>query len=228
MKIYVFFLFLIINSNVIANQNSEEMNIDKDDEKSIIEEENDIELVKNEIIKLKAIINKIENEIVGLSEQVKNIENSLVTSNKNLAIQAPQKTLTQKNYEEEKKDYDLALTSLKDGDYNLAGQNFSKFINDYPDSSLLSNVYFWYGELYYKQKDFKNAGIYFLNGYRKFPRGIKAADSLLKLSLSLGQLDKGPEACKIIDKLQKEFKERSLSSMQKEKEILEKYNCPKL
>ena len=69
--------------------------------------------------------------------------------------------------------------------------------------------------------------IFFLNGYRKFPRGIKASDSLLKLALSLDHLDKSKEACKVVEKLQKEFKERSISSMQKEKEIIEKYNCQK-
>ncbi len=221
MKNYIFLLFLVVSFHSMANEAVEE----KSDEETV--KEDNIDLIKTEISNLRTKIDKIEGEIIGLSNQMKNIENSLVTNNQNVNSQVPNKTLSQKNYDEEKQNYDSALISLKDGEYDLAEQKFSKFINDYPDSSLLSNAYFWYGESYYRKKDYKNSGIYFLNGYRKFPRGIKASDSLLKLAISLGNLGKGDDACKIINKLQNEFKERSMSSMQKEKEILEKYNCQK-
>jgi len=235
MKSYVRFLFLLfISFSILANDNiASQNNTNALTSNAGIQEKNstdtdvqeEIEILKSEVLKLTTKTNVLENEISSLSTQVKNAMQLFESNNKNLASNNFQKSSINKNYEEEKKDYDLAFIALKDGDYTIAEQRFAKFIEEYPDSSLLSNVYFWHGELYYRQKNYEKAGVYFLNGYKKFPRGIKASDSLLKLSLSLGNLDKGNESCKIIAKLQKEFKERSSSSIQKEKEILEKYNC---
>jgi tol-pal system protein YbgF len=210
------FLFLFLVSSVFEVGAIENLASDNEE---IIQGKSNFE---SQIKDLRAMVHSMERDIQNLSAQIKNIEaNQSNTSNTG----SVQKSTSPKNYEEEKQDYDLALLALKDFDYKVAEQRLKKFIDDYPDSSLLSNIYFWHGELYFRQGDFENAGIYFLSGYRKFPRGIKAADSLLKLALSLDKLNKSKETCKVIEKLQKEFKERSLSSNQKEKEIIEKNNC---
>jgi tol-pal system protein YbgF len=219
MKRFFLFLFLFLvffSLKITANTDNIDSNNDK-----ITQEKNHLEV---QVAELRIKIESMECDIQNLSVQIKNME---ANHSNNSAIVNVQKSPLQKNYDEEKQDYDLALLALKDSDYKIAEQRFKKFIDDYHDSSLLSNIYFWYGELYFRQGDFENAGIYFLKGYRKFPLGIKSADSLLKLALSLDKLNKPKETCKIIEKLQKEFKERSLSSNQKEKEIIEKNNCQK-
>ena len=224
MKIYAILIFLFLNLNITLAQEVEVQEETSEFSEPIVEKEGNVVVSRSEILSIKEKIQEMDSKIFELSSKIKYLEknlNSLPQIDNSSAKIIP----TQKNYEAEKKDYDLALLAFKDEDYKVAEQRFIKFIEDHQNSSLLSNIYFWYGELYYRQKDFEKAGIYFLNGYRKFPRGIKAADSLLRLALSLSALDKGKESCKILNKLQREFKERSLSSLQKEKEILEKYNC---
>lgn len=70
---------------------------------------------------------------------------------------------------------------------------------------MISNAYFWYGECFFKQKDYNTAAVNYLKGYKESPKGAKSSDALLKLALSLGELKKTTEACNILDKLNKEF-----------------------
>ena len=126
---------------------------------------------------------------------------------------------------QDKKQYDLALASLKDSNLKEAENKFHAFLENYPNSKLRSNAYFWYGEVFFKQKIYDKASINYLKGYKQFPKGPKASDSLLKLALSLGELNKKKEACNIINKLETEFISRSASSMKRTKDAKIKFGC---
>lgn len=127
--------------------------------------------------------------------------------------------------DQEKKDYDAALIALKNKDYVLAEEKFAHFITHYPKSGKLSNAYFWYGETFFKRSNFEKAAVNYLKGYKNFPKGEKAPDSLLKLSLSLGSMKKTKEACIMLDKLDNEFKNRAEGSIKRAKEAKNKYGC---
>ena len=60
---------------------------------------------------------------------------------------------------------------------------------------LAGNAQYWLGETYYVRKDYENAATAFALGYQKYPKSAKAADDLLKLGMSLGNLGKKPDAC---------------------------------
>ena len=127
----------------------------------------------------------------------------------------------------EKKDYDKALSTFKGHEFGLSIDLFAEFIHDYPESKLLSNAYFWYGESYFRQEMFDQASVHFFQGYKKAPKGSKASDSLLKLAASLGHINKVKEACVTLDKLNKEFPKRTVVSMKKATEIYKKLECKK-
>ena len=69
------------------------------------------------------------------------------------------------------------------------------FIKNHPDNSLTSNAHYWLGETYYVRGKYGDAAAAFAEGYQKFPKSSKAADNLLKLGMSLGQLNQKKEAC---------------------------------
>jgi tol-pal system protein YbgF len=125
----------------------------------------------------------------------------------------------------EKKLYDAALAALKDNRLEIAEEKFSSFINDYPKSSMQSNAYFWYGETFFKRNMFDKAAINYLKGYKQYPKGSKAADSLLKLALSLGELKKKTETCTMLTKLDAEFPSRPASSIKRAKDAKVKFGC---
>lgn len=126
---------------------------------------------------------------------------------------------------DEKKAYDLALASLKDGKFEDAEQKFSVFMKNYPQSSLQSKAYFWYGESFYKRNIFDKAAISYLKGYKQDPKGSKAPDSLLKLALSLGSLKKKQDACAMLSKLESEYHNRSADSVKRTKDAKIKFGC---
>jgi len=92
-------------------------------------------------------------------------------------------------------EYDKALSILQNGKYKEAGQAFANFIQKYQNAPLVGNAYYWYGESYYALHQYDKASVQFLRGYKLFPEGEKAAESLLRLAMSLGKINKKKEAC---------------------------------
>jgi len=101
--------------------------------------------------------------------------------------------------------YDTGLDALHSDDFETATQNFSAIIEQYPNDRLAGNAYYWLGEVYYKQGDYKNAAINFAGGYQQYRDNPKAADNLFKLGMSMKGLKKNDEACSAFMNLEKEF-----------------------
>jgi tol-pal system protein YbgF len=91
--------------------------------------------------------------------------------------------------------YEQANESLLRRQFGDAEAGFSNFLQKFPDHSLAGSAQYWLGETFYAQGDFKRAAQSFLKGYKSYPKSRRAADSLLKLGLSLGRLGQGDQAC---------------------------------
>ncbi|WPY00357.1 YbgF-like tol-pal system protein [Candidatus Trichorickettsia mobilis] len=129
------------------------------------------------------------------------------------------------NVEDDKKQYDLALAALKENKLQIAEEKFAEFLTKNPQSPLISNAYFWYGEVFFRRAIFDKATINYLKGYKHSPKGTKAADSLLKLAIALGELNKKQEACGVLAKLEAEFPSRPAASIKRAKDIKIKLGC---
>ena len=124
---------------------------------------------------------------------------------------------------DEKREYDVALAALKESRFADAENLFFAFLQKHPTSDLAGNAYFWYADSFYRRGDFDKAAIHYLKGYKLYPKSPKAADNLLKLALSLGELKKNKDACAMLDKLDAEFKHRPASSMKRAHDARGKY-----
>jgi tol-pal system protein YbgF len=91
--------------------------------------------------------------------------------------------------------YERSNESLLRRQFGDAEAGFSTFLSKYPDHSLAGSAQYWLGETYYAQSDFKRAAQTFLQGYKKYPKGRRAPDSLLKLGISLNRLGQAQQAC---------------------------------
>lgn len=107
--------------------------------------------------------------------------------------------------------YNDAFERLRKTDYAGAEVLLQSLIRDYPNHSLLSNAQYWLGETYYARKDYRQAAVAFAQGYQAYPKGNKAADSLLKLGQSLAALNQKSDACLTFDRLLAEYKDISSS-----------------
>jgi tol-pal system protein YbgF len=112
--------------------------------------------------------------------------------------------------------YEQSLSAYNQKDYAKAQSGFQNFLETSSVDPLASNAYYWLGETYYAQKQYKDAAGSFLEGYRKFPQGNKAPHNLYRLGATLFQLGKKQEGCATL----KEAKQRVEAGADEQKAIL--------
>ena len=119
--------------------------------------------------------------------------------------------------------YEEAYDLLKMLKYDQAEDALKDFLTTYPEHELAGNAQYWLGETYYVRRQYEKAAVAFATGFKNYKRSSKRADNLLKLGLSMQQLNKKKEACTAFNNLKKEFPDASeliLSRAQKESKEL--------
>lgn len=101
--------------------------------------------------------------------------------------------------------YNYAFGLLRQGDYADAEQAFGEFIRSHGDDPLAGNAQYWLGETYYVRREYEKAASAFLVGYQKYQKGNKAPDSLVKLGMSLNNMNQKQESCAVYGQFAKEF-----------------------
>jgi tol-pal system protein YbgF len=91
--------------------------------------------------------------------------------------------------------YKIAYDHVLTGDYALAETEFSSYISSYPKSARQPDANFWLGEAQYSQGKYNEAAKTFLNAHQTYGKSAKAPEMLLKLGMSLAQLDNKETAC---------------------------------
>ena len=104
-----------------------------------------------------------------------------------------------------KEQYEYALGLLRQADYPMAEKSFRAFIATHGDHEMVANAQYWLGETFYVRKDYTNAAVIFAEGYEKFANSPKAPDNLLKLGLSLANINEQQQACRAFSELERRF-----------------------
>jgi tol-pal system protein YbgF len=91
--------------------------------------------------------------------------------------------------------YRAAYNHVLSGDYQLAESEFNTYIASFPNSSRAPDARFWLGEAQYSQGKYSEAAKTFLDGHQAYANSTKAPEMLLKLGMSLAQLDNRDTAC---------------------------------
>lgn len=127
-------------------------------------------------------------------------------------------------FDNPKDHYNHAFRLLRQSKHAEAGKEFSSFIAQYPKDPLAGNAYYWLGETYYVQRDFVKAADSFRQGFEAVPKGPKAADNLLKLSMSLSALKQNDKACVVLQQVLKKFG-TSANIKQKAEQEIQRIDC---
>lgn len=101
--------------------------------------------------------------------------------------------------------YEAAQQMLRAGQYANAEQTLRDLVARNPRHQLAASAQYWLGETYYVRQDYQNAAVAFADGYKNYPKGNKAPDTLLKLGMSLSAQKKDQDACAVYDRLNKEY-----------------------
>ena len=101
--------------------------------------------------------------------------------------------------------YNYAFSLLRKADYEAVDSAFKEFIAVHPKSELIGNAWYWLGSTHFVRERFHDAAVAFLKGYQHDPDGPKAANSLLKLGVTLARLNKIEESCATFRELADKF-----------------------
>jgi tol-pal system protein YbgF len=114
--------------------------------------------------------------------------------------------------------YNSAFGLLKQADYLAAEEALKTFLGQHPDDPLAGSAQYWLGETYFARGRYAEAASAFAEGYKRYPKGAKAADDLLKLGMSLAHVNQKQNACVALTQLDRDFpnpgsaiKERSVA-----------------
>ncbi len=121
--------------------------------------------------------------------------------------------------------YQEGLDALKANNNDLAEEKFSLILTKFSSDKLAGNAQYWLGEVYYGKKDFTKAAVAFAKGYENYKNGPKGPDSLLKLGMSMRELNKKDEACVAFVNLPKEFPKAAEPLKVKAKAEADKLKC---
>ena len=84
--------------------------------------------------------------------------------------------------------YSNGLRDFMGGKYDLARQEFLDYLKYYPETDLASNAQFYIGEIYFAQKQHKEAVAEYDKVLTNYPKSFKLAPARLKKGLALLEL----------------------------------------
>ncbi|MGE4352185.1 MAG: tol-pal system protein YbgF [Bdellovibrionales bacterium] len=121
--------------------------------------------------------------------------------------------------------YDRAFGLLRQADYENAEKAFKGFIDKFKDDKLVDNAKYWYAETFYVRGKFGDAAIGFADALQQNPKGNKAPDSLLKLAMSLGAMEKTQDACDALSALKAKYPTASSTIRSRAKQEWARLKC---
>ena len=89
-----------------------------------------------------------------------------------------------------------AMRDYQAGNYNLAGPQFTDYLKYFGTTEQASEAQFYLGEMFYNQKDYKEAVDAYDLVLERYPEGKKTADAQYKKGMSLLRMNKRDMAAK--------------------------------
>ncbi len=114
-------------------------------------------------------------------------------------------------------DYENAWKRLREKDYRGAIQQFKKFVETHPKSTLTDNAQYWVGESYYALKEFDQAILEFDEVRKKYPDGDKAPAAWLKIGFAFAELGNRVDARLILQEVINRYPQSDAAEKAREK-----------
>ncbi|RDD60161.1 tol-pal system protein YbgF [Ferruginivarius sediminum] len=121
--------------------------------------------------------------------------------------------------------YGHAFGLLRQADYAKAEQALRAFVDAHPEHELAGNAKYWLGETYYVRGNYSEAAVTFAEGFQNYPDSNKAPDNLLKLGMSLAQIDRTEDACGIFAELLSRYPDSARNILQRAQREQQRLGC---
>ena len=168
-----------------------------------------IRTVNNDLSEMEECLRNNTGKTEELERKISELQNSIKEIKEELRkITDENKKREFENIVSQKSPDELIKTAekyIKDQNYEYAENLLNAFIEKNPDDIHCGQMMFYKGESLFEQKNYKDAAMEYLNGYKKNPNGSKAADTLYKLALCFKELSKYKESKTTLEKIIKDF-----------------------
>lgn len=114
--------------------------------------------------------------------------------------------------------YRNAYEFMLSGDYPTAETGFRDHIARFPADPKGADAHYWLGEALLSQQKYRDAAEVFLAANRDYPDAAKAPDMLLKLGVSLKELNQREVACATFNEVSKRYPNASKALNQRVKQ----------
>ncbi|MCB0308805.1 MAG: tol-pal system protein YbgF, partial [Bdellovibrionales bacterium] len=137
--------------------------------------------------------------------QIDRTNSKIVLSNQNLKNQQKIKVGKSKFKDDAEELYTKAFQMFESKKYGESIEMMQMFIRKYPEHSYADNAFFWIGESNFRQQHYDVALGYFYEVEKKYPKGNKVPDALLKIGASYRELGKMGHAKSAFEKTVKKY-----------------------
>lgn len=155
----------------------------KPDKTALLDQLNQIDLLRQEIAKLRGQLEVLGNDV---SDSQRRQKDFYVDLDNRLRKLEPQKVVVDGREaqvdQNEQKSYEAALAVFQSGDYAGAASSLSTFIQTNPRSIYVPNAQYSLGIAYYAQKDYKNAINTFQAMVKAYPDSPQAPNAMLNIA----------------------------------------------
>ena len=200
MKFKVLTLAVFLGASSIAQANSNDLAM-----------YNRVQMLQQEILSLRDEIEFLRRDIDRLEQRNRDfyqdldrrlleLEQKGVVAQTKDAVPLPAESLAASE-----KLYNDAFDLLMNGNYAQAQQLLEQLIEKFPADPLIPNAWYWMGESYYVQAQFKEALKAFETVSQQFPNANKESDALLKQGYCLLEMGEKQRAVQRLQQVRKRY-----------------------
>ncbi len=121
----------------------------------------------------------------------------------------------------ENNDYQKAYSLIKEKKFDDAIISLFSYTENYPDSPLLPNVYYWLGEVYLATSKLEQAKTSFSLVVSAYPNSQKSPDSLYKLAVTLDRLGDTDLAKQYINDVKSKYPDSTAAKLAANYKVIE-------
>jgi tol-pal system protein YbgF len=187
-------------------------------QRSLLDLNNQIELMRGEVAKLRGNDEQLQRELADLQKRQRDLGQSVDERVRKLEPVRVSLDGREFNAEpDEKKAYDDAVALMRGGDFDKAAVALAAFQRRFPASGYGDSVRYWLGNAQYARRDYKEAIATFRAFVGSAPEHPRAPEALLALANSQAEMKDAKAARKTIDDLIKAYPKSEAAQAGKER-----------
>jgi len=122
--------------------------------------------------------------------------------------------------------YRLGYQYMLSGDYRMAEHVFRAFQTRFPDDAQIGDAGFWLGEALYGQGRYREAAQIYIDVQRLHQNASYSPENLLKLGMSMAQLNETDVACKTLSEVPKRYARAEPAILKRIADEKTRLHCP--